>query len=68
MAPAGHGGDRGGRLGRDGRVVGLAVRWAVGGGVAPSFVLVTVLVLAALLVGWRAAVAAVTRHPRKAQA
>ena len=49
-------------------VVGLAVRWAVGGGVAPSFVLVTMLVLAALLVGWRAAVAVMTRHPRKAQA
>ncbi len=47
---------------------GLVVRWALGGGVAPSFVVVTALVLAALLVGWRAAVAAMTRHPRKAQA
>jgi len=48
--------------------VGLAVRWAAGGGVPLSFAIVTGVVLGALLIGWRAAVVVTTRHPRKAQA
>jgi hypothetical protein len=34
---------------------GMLLRWVTGGGVQPSFVLVAGLVLAALLLGWRAA-------------
>jgi hypothetical protein len=37
---------------------GMLLRWATGGGVQPSFVLVAGLVLAVLLLGWRVALGA----------
>ena len=42
--------------------VGLGLRAAVGAGIALSFVLVATAVTGALLVGWRAAAAALTRR------
>ncbi|HET7068511.1 MAG TPA: DUF3054 domain-containing protein [Nocardioides sp.] len=38
-------------------VIGLVVRSATGGGTAPAFVVVAIVVLGVLLVGWRAALA-----------
>jgi len=45
-------------------VVGMLVRHATGGGVQTSFVVVTAVVLAVFLLGWRAVVAGVTRARR----
>jgi O-antigen/teichoic acid export membrane protein len=44
-------------------VIGLVVRSASGGGTAPAFVVVAVIVLGVLLVGWRAALTWRTWRP-----
>ena len=43
---------------------GMLLRWATGGGVQPSFVVVAGTVLAVFLLGWRLAARLVVRRPR----
>lgn len=46
--------------------LGMLLRWLTGGGTALPFVIVTVLVVGALLLGWRAIVALIQRPRRSA--
>jgi len=46
--------------------LGMLLRWLTGGGTALPFVIVTVLVVGALLLGWRAIVALIQRLRRSA--